>query len=491
MKRIQLFTKNILSINVIVLLVMGILLLATSACTPRQDPQAAIDAAVAATGNAQLANQATIDAAVQATTAAQMVSQATLEAAVQATQTAQPAVQPTPDAADVATPVPASSAEYVTMTEEELAALIDQAVTEAVAATEQYSTAATEATADGTMTTAEVQTVEVYVSAADEAIALAEEMLNVYYDLYSDVAGEAVTAIEEMNETLAYVAETTDEMTAALNEINSTLEQGLALAEETITELESAAQAASEQAASVKQEMQTWATTRQSQIEAMQSAVSSIQPNQIAGDPAGAIQSAFDFIGVGQEAVADGNVSPEELATLAQLGANASASLNGQGAPQFQQLAGSINTITGQLGQGDLAQAQAGLTQLGVDTALAVQPNQVAGDLTGAVQIALNFANSGQQALADGAISVPELANLAQLGANARASLDTHGGPQFQQFTGSINDITGQLARGEVPQAQEALTRFGGNLGAVPDLSKPTLPEKPTLPDNPSRPARP
>jgi hypothetical protein len=486
MKQIQFFTKNIA-----ILLIMGSLLLLNLACAARQDTQAAIDAAVAATGNAQLANQATIDAAVQATTAAQQVSQATLEAAVQATQTAQPVSQPTPEAASVATQTPVTSAEYVTMSEEELAALIDQAVTEAVAAAEQTSTAATEATADGTVTTAEVQTVEVYVSAADDAIALAEELLNVYYDLYGDMAGDAITAIEEMNETLTYIAATTDEMTAALNEINSTLEQGLALAEETITELEGAAQTAGEQADNVKQEMQAWATIRQSQFEAIETAASSIQPNQIATDPAGAIQSAFDFISVGQEITADGNVSPEELATLVQLGANASASLNSQNISQFQQLAGSINAITEQFNQGNLPQAQAALTQLGADTAMAIQPTQVAGDLAGAVQIALDFANTGQQALADGAISVPELAALAQLGANAGASLDAHAGPQFGQLSGSINDITGQLARGEVAQAQQALTRFGNTLGTVPDLSKPTLPEKPTLPDKPSRPSRP
>jgi hypothetical protein len=68
--------------------------------------------------------QATIDAATQATSAAGMAVQATVDSAVQATVQALP---PTPTAGP--------EIDYVTLSEEELEELIDEAVTEAVEAT--------------------------------------------------------------------------------------------------------------------------------------------------------------------------------------------------------------------------------------------------------------------------------------------------------------------------------------------------------------------
>ena len=99
--------------------------------------QVTTEAAAQAASAAQASAQATTDAAVQATTAAQTSAQATTEAAVQATSVAQVNVQATVDAAVQATvaaiPTSTPSAEYVTLTEEELAAMIDLAVAEATA----------------------------------------------------------------------------------------------------------------------------------------------------------------------------------------------------------------------------------------------------------------------------------------------------------------------------------------------------------------------
>ena len=78
------------------------------------------------------------------------------------------------------------------------------------------------------------------------------------------------------------------------------------------------------------------------------------------------------------------------------------------------------------------------------------------------------------QSLADNTISSAELANIAQLGANASASLNAQGGPQLQQLSGSINDITAQLARGQAPQAQANLGNLEASLGSLP--SKPSRP---------------
>ncbi|MEA3396073.1 MAG: hypothetical protein U9R05_01245 [Chloroflexota bacterium] len=56
----------------------------------------------------------------------------------------------------------------------------------------------------------------------------------------------------------------------------------------------------------------------------------------------------------------------------------------------------------------------------------------------------------------------------AQLGANASAGLNAHGGPQLRQFSGSINDITGQLARGQMPHNLGNLERALGSRPSRP-----------------------
>lgn len=345
--------------------ILFVLILSATACqqTPAQQPntQATIDAAVQATANAQFVAQATLDAAVQATAIAQ-------QSLVEPTPTSTPVVPPATAATEQQPETPTAETtptDYTTLTEEELVALIEQTATEAAEAAAQYSTAAASATADDTVTAEEAQTIELYVSGAEEALDAAGELIGVYYDLYGDTAAEMLAAVEEINASLAVIAGSTASMSQSLEEINSSLEQGLALAEETIAQVETAAQTAGAQAQQAQQQAQTLATIYQAQIETIVNDVMATQPNQIPADPQAALQSALDFMTTAQQAGADGNISPAELATIAQMGANASAGLNAQNIPQLQQLSSLVNSITGQLARGDVAQAQAGLNQLG------------------------------------------------------------------------------------------------------------------------------
>ena len=346
-------------------LILFVLLLGATACknASAQQPntQATIDAAVQATANAQFVAQATLDAAVQAATQAE-------QAQIEPTPTSTPVVPPTAAVAEQQAEEPTddpATSEYTTLTEEELVALIEQTSAAAAEAATQYSAAATGATADDTVTAEEAQTIEVYVSGAEEALDTAEELIGVYYDLYGDAAAETLAAVEEINTSLAVIADSTESMSQSLEEINSSLEQGVALAEETIVQVESAAQTASTQAQQAQQQAQSLAATYQAQVETLVNEALSTQPNQVPSDPQAALQSVLDFVTTAQQSSADGNISPAELATIAQMGANASAGLNTQSIPQLQQLSGSVNGITEQLARGDVTQAQAGLNQLG------------------------------------------------------------------------------------------------------------------------------
>lgn len=96
------------------------------------------------------------------------------------------------------------------MTEEELAALIDEAVVEAIATTEQYASTATSATADGTVTASESEIIEVYVNLADETIAYAEELVVIFTELYGQDSDELVQAVAGVEQELATIADNTD-----------------------------------------------------------------------------------------------------------------------------------------------------------------------------------------------------------------------------------------------------------------------------------------
>ncbi len=333
--------------------------------TAQAGTQATIDTAVQATGEAQTSAQATTDAAAQGATEAQASVQATTDAAVQATVVAETNVQATVDAAVQATvaaaPTPTPSAEYVALTEEELAALIDQAVAEATAATQASSVAAAEATADDAVNQEEVITVAVSLVEAEEAIAYAEDLIAAYYDLYGDLATETLVTLQAIEQDLAMMAESMVAINATLQEINTTLEQGLALAEETIAQMENAAQTAYDKASEAQMQTQGLIQDLQAELGNRAATALSVQPNNVATDRQAAIQSAFDYLDAVSQSLADNTISSSELANIAQLGANASASLSAQGGPQLQQLSGSVNDITAQLARGQVPQAQASM----------------------------------------------------------------------------------------------------------------------------------
>ena len=334
-----------------------------------QDVQATIDAAVAATRGAEAALQATIEAAVAATAAAQP----TATPGSTTPTTAPPTVVLLP--ATAPTPVPTlPPVDTVTMTEEELAALIEEAMVTAIEATAQASAASTQAAADDAVTPEEVQTVEVYVQGAEAAIAYAEELTATYADLYGELAGEAIATLEEIEADLDTMNESLAAIAASLEGINQTLAAGLELTEETIAQLESAAQAAT---ASITQaQAQAWATSWPQQIAGRAQAALEVAPSAIPATLPETLQNAFQYVDLVQGAVGDGKISADELAGIAQMGANVSAGLKAHGGAQFQHLSGAINEVTAQLARGQVSQAQASLGSL--EQALGPRPGGAA-----------------------------------------------------------------------------------------------------------------
>lgn len=320
--------------------------------------------------------QGTVEAALQATVTAEAEEEARIATAVAATQTAMATAAPeegaaatgTPTPGAVAQPTPApqtvSSETYVTMSEEELAALIDEAVNAAVAETEAAATATESATGDATVTQDEVETIEVQISGAEEAIALAEELLYVYADLYAEVATETLVMIDEMEALLAATTEMVVVMTDILVDVDTALEQNQVVSEQLIQDLEAAAIAAGAQALALQQEVATWPPTVEASLAQRANAALAVQATEVAGNRMEAIAGAYDYVEITREALSDRRLTAAELDAVAQTGANAVAGLQAQGGPQLQDVADQLNQVTASLARGQVPQVTGQLQAL-------------------------------------------------------------------------------------------------------------------------------
>jgi hypothetical protein len=264
------------------------------------------------------------------------------------------------EATAAAAPPPETDA----LSEEELAALIEQSVAEAVVATESYSEATTQATADAAVTAEEVETIELYVYGAEEAIALAEEMLDLYEMLYGDLTYAALDELEALVAELEELNQNLEAMTAVLIDINNTLEAGLALAEETIAQLETAAATAAANAAAAQLQAQNWQQVVQSEVANRAALLANTQPQTVAASQQEAIAQVANYLTTVQTALGDQQFTAEEFSAIVQANADVVASLQAQGGPPMQNLAAGINQATSQLAAGNFNQALLSLNDL-------------------------------------------------------------------------------------------------------------------------------
>ena len=305
--------------------------------------------------------------------------------AVAGTQIAEALAQATVNAnaltAMPATPTPGPTVEYVTLTEEELATLIDEAVAEAVTATEQTTTAVTTTTSDGTVTYDEVEYMYPYYYYADYYVDYAEELIYAYYDLYADLAYEMLYAVQVIESELSQLNDTLTLVATSLDEMSTTLSQGQELAAESITQLQAAAQQTQEHVAALQEQGQTIMTTLQTDHENRLNQLSQIQADNVPTDRITALQTGFQFVDFANNALADGKFSREELMGLGQIGVNAQAGFQqfggaggvGSNLIDLNQFSGHFNEINTQFARGQIPQARGNLQQF--EVALGQRPS--------------------------------------------------------------------------------------------------------------------
>ena len=154
-------------------------------------------------------NSDNLDAQVQTAIAETAQAEATFQVAVdQAVEATVVAMPPTPTSQPMVDPY--------TLTEEELAELID-ACDEAATAYEEASNATTQATSDGTYTEEEINDSMYYVYDAEAAIAYTEELLAMYYDLYGTYASETIDLLYAVEDDLEELAYAMTEMRSCVN----------------------------------------------------------------------------------------------------------------------------------------------------------------------------------------------------------------------------------------------------------------------------------
>jgi hypothetical protein len=274
------------------------------------------------------------------------------------------------------TPTAGPSVDYVNLTEEELTALIDQAVAEAVAATEKTTAAVNSTTSDSTVTAEEVAYVYDYYYYADYYVQTAEDLMAEYYSLYADLATQMITEMDSIQTELNQMNDMLTQVSTSLNEINSTLSQGLTLAQESIDQLNAAAQQAQTNAQELQAQAQDMISVLQAEQQGRVDQLSQIQANNIPTDKVAALQSAFEFVDFANIAMSDNKLSRDELTNMTQLGRNAQAGFQnfggvgagggfgaGRADVDLTQFSGKFDEITTQFARGQMPQARGNVGQ--------------------------------------------------------------------------------------------------------------------------------
>ena len=334
------------------------LILTAAGCSaPAETPNvdATLAVLIASTETSQARLEATVDGAVSATTAALP------------TQTALPTYTPQPTSGPIPTLPPQLSPTPVypeALTEEELANAVAVSVDQANQASVQTSEAAYQAAVDGVLTAEEIELLMVYASFTSEEINQAYALAEDYLALYGELAEASLDLLIAVEQDLSAMADSTEALTTALQDIDQIVQQGQAVSQEVIEQIQAQAQQASNKNDEIKTGIEDWQAMMQGDLDGRLANLNSFQPNDITSDRTQALNQFQMYLTGIKQSFSDGKISKVELDTIFQLGVNASASLKAAGGLGTAQLPGAIDTFNQQLARGQMPQARSSLTSL-------------------------------------------------------------------------------------------------------------------------------
>jgi hypothetical protein len=281
-----------------------------------------------------------IQMAIAQTTTAEVTFQSAVNQAVEATVVAMPS-----------TPTPQPTVDPYTLTEEELAALIDSSCEDAVAAFTEASSANTQATSDGTYTEDEIYNTIYYVYDAETAIAYTQDLINMYYNLYGEYASESLDLLYAVENDL-------NDLSTTMTEIEAILSQGAQTASAAIEQLNTTLETVQAKAGEMQTKAQEFKNKLPEVLDQRENNFANRVPTEVASDRDGAILQVYTYLDSIKTAFEDRKISSTEMGQIAQLAANAKASINQSGGPRLQGFSGNIDAITRNLSRGDWPSAQ-------------------------------------------------------------------------------------------------------------------------------------
>ena len=289
------------------------------------------------------------DARIQTANIETSIAEATFQAAIFEAAQGTATTIPLPETFTPQPPVEPSA-----LSEEELAALIDANYEDAIYNSLDASEIVQEASSDNEVTEEEIFNTVLYVQQTQASILYAQSLLQQYEDLYGDLATETL-------DQLAAIEESLNQLAISMTEIEDLLVQGSILASEAISTINELVTKIEEQADEALNTKDTWRNSLQTDLNAREQKFTNFSPNEIASNPEGAISQVYAYLDSIRSALQDHKISSGEMSGIAQLGANAKASLKAQEGLNSQILESSIDGLTRQLSRGEWPQAQNGL----------------------------------------------------------------------------------------------------------------------------------
>lgn len=267
------------------------------------------------------------------------------------------ACKPQTPSPPISTPEPAI--DYGELTEAELASLINMNIIEIETTAKAASAAITSAISDSVMTGEEVSETLAHARALQSALDFTDELVDIYTDQYSEISPKTRSLLIAIDEALSETATHSNEVVALLDQ-----EGGIASAR--MDQLRMAALLLATQSTSIQTQSRNWLANVQTQIEVREKFYASTQsqPGQVAYNRIEAFIQAHDFLDAFTTALSDEKISPDELASISQLAANAKASLYNTGDPQLMIIAKQINELTHNASRGEWVQASRSLSDL-------------------------------------------------------------------------------------------------------------------------------
>ncbi len=286
------------------------------------------------------------DARIQTANIETSIAEATFQAAVYEASQGTATTIPLPE-----TFTPQPPVEPYSLSEEELATLIDSNYEDAIYNSLDVSETVSEASSDNEVTEEEIYNTVLYVNQSLASIHYTQDLLQQYKDLHGDLASETL-------DQLAAIEESLNQLGTSMMDIEDLMVQGSILASEAITNIIETATSIEGQVDEALKTKDAWRNSLQADLDSREKKFTSLSPNEIASDREGAILKIYAYLDRIKSALQDQTISSNEMSDIAQLGANAKASLKAQEEPDLQVLESSIDGLTRQLSRGEWPQAQ-------------------------------------------------------------------------------------------------------------------------------------